>query len=144
VSAVAAAGAPWVAEVTSQLLPYQVTTATNRYALSLIDALGSLRPVELSRALHLTTSGVSALLDRMEDAGLMARSHQQGEGDRKAVRVTLTPRGTEAAGLRRAALSRHSDRVLAALAQTLRVRVESEGLARLEPEHPKTHVRDAS
>jgi DNA-binding MarR family transcriptional regulator len=142
VRAVAAAGVPWVAEVTSQLLPYRVLTATDRYALSLIDALGSLRPRELSRALHLTTSGVSALLDRMGDAGLTVRTHQPGEGDRKAVRVTLTPHGAGAARLRREALSRHSDRVLNALAQTLRVQIE--GLARVEPDHPRTHVRDAS
>lgn len=144
VSAIAAAGAPWVAEVTSQLLPYRVLTATDRYALSLIDALGSLRPVELSTALHLTTSGVSALLDRMGEAGLTARGHQPGECDRKAVRVTLTPHGTAAARLRRETLSRHSDQVLNALAQALRVRFDSELPARLEPNRPRTNVRDAS
>jgi DNA-binding MarR family transcriptional regulator len=143
VSTVAAAGGPWVAEVTSHLLPYRVLTATDRYALSLVDALGSLRPRELSTALHLTTSGVSALLDRMGDAGLTARTHQSGERDRKAVRVALTPHGTQAARFRREALSHHSDQVLAAFAQTLRVRVETEGLARLEPDRTQTHVLDA-
>jgi len=144
VNVVAAAGSPWVAEVTSRLLPYRVLTATDRYALSLIDALGSLRPVELSRALSLTTSGVSALVDRLGDAGLTTRNHQPGERDRKSVRVTLTPHGIEAARLRREALARHSDQVLAALAQTLRVLGGGEGLPRLEPGRPKARVREAS
>ena len=62
------------------------------------EAPSGLRMQELARAVLLSKSGLTRLVDRMEEAGLVAR--QADASDRRALRVVLTPAGREA--LRRA------------------------------------------
>lgn len=52
-----------------------------------------LTPTELSRATMLTTGAMTNRLDRLESAGLVARSADPG--DRRGVIVSLTPAGRE-------------------------------------------------
>jgi DNA-binding MarR family transcriptional regulator len=50
-----------------------------------------LRPTELTSALMLTSSGTTKRLDRLEQAGLIARAPDPG--DRRGTLITLTPAG---------------------------------------------------
>ena len=50
-----------------------------------------LRPTEFSRALMLTSSGTTKRLDRLEEAGLIARAPDPE--DRRGTLITLTPAG---------------------------------------------------
>jgi DNA-binding MarR family transcriptional regulator len=52
-----------------------------------------LRPTEFSGALMLTSSGTTKRLDRLEQAGLIAR--EPDPDDRRGTRITLTPAGRE-------------------------------------------------
>ncbi|HEY3547562.1 MAG TPA: MarR family transcriptional regulator [Propionicimonas sp.] len=142
VAGLAAAGAPYVADVTTRLLPFGAASGTDRHALTILNACGSQRPVELAVALSLTTSGVSALLDRLETAGLVQRRHGSADSDRKAVEVSLTDRGAEAAQITLDEVSRHADRMMGALAATLKVRPEADGWNTRQT--PQTRSRSAS
>ncbi|GGZ26928.1 MarR family transcriptional regulator [Streptomyces inusitatus] len=53
----------------------------------------TLSPRELSATLMLTTGGMTGRLDKLEKAGLLARSPDPS--DRRGLRVTLTARGLE-------------------------------------------------
>ena len=54
-------------------------------------AQGSMRVGDLARALRVTVGGTSKLVDRIEEAGLIAR--EPDPGDRRASRVALTTAG---------------------------------------------------
>jgi DNA-binding MarR family transcriptional regulator len=56
----------------------------------------SLRPIELQESVALTSGGTSKLLDRLEEAGLVARLSSKPSGDRRGVRVALTKKGRSA------------------------------------------------
>jgi len=81
--------------MSSVLVPYWGPNATDRYALTLIDALAPVRPVQLARALHLTAGGVSGVLDHLQDAGAIVKRQLPRDTDRKSVHVSLTIRGAE-------------------------------------------------
>jgi DNA-binding MarR family transcriptional regulator len=52
-------------------------------------------PKQLSEALAMVAPAVTVLLDRLENRGLIERT--RSDSDRRALRVTLTPAGTELA-----------------------------------------------
>jgi DNA-binding MarR family transcriptional regulator len=60
---------------------------------------GQLRPVEIQEIAGLSSGGVTKLLDRMEDLGLISRAHGQVASDRRAITVTLTDDGRRIARL---------------------------------------------
>jgi DNA-binding MarR family transcriptional regulator len=62
-----------------------------------LDLHGPTRPTELRTLLGFSSGGVSRLLERLEDEGLVIRSLGAVAGDRRAVVVRLTPAGTRAA-----------------------------------------------
>jgi DNA-binding MarR family transcriptional regulator len=62
--------------------------------LSSIDLHGPQRPSDLSKLTGLSTGGLSKLLDRMEQLGAIRRERGVVAGDRRAVLVSLTDRGT--------------------------------------------------
>ena len=53
----------------------------------------ALRPSDLTGTLMLTSSGTTKRLDKLEEAGLIARGPDPN--DRRAVLITLTPRGKD-------------------------------------------------
>jgi DNA-binding MarR family transcriptional regulator len=61
--------------------------------LSSIDLFGSQRPSDLARLTELSTGGISKLLDRMQELGVVRRQPGSVRGDRRGVLVTLTDRG---------------------------------------------------
>lgn len=116
-----AAGGPYVSELASRLLPFGRLTSTQRTALVFVDAFGPRRPVQLASELALTSGGISVVLDHLESVALVKRQRSSTGGDRKAVTVTLTPSGKRAVATVCEVFLRHSDQLLAAMAQTIRV-----------------------
>ena len=66
---------------------------TELRALGRIMVAGSLSPKQLAEALDLTTGTVTALLDRLERAGLVARTPHPR--DRRMLQISLTPLGRD-------------------------------------------------
>lgn len=62
-------------------------------ALSRISSEASMTPKQLAEALDLTTGTVTALIDRLENAGYVRRSAHPN--DRRSLQVELTPAGAE-------------------------------------------------
>lgn len=60
---------------------------------------GPMRPGQLRRATGMSTGGTTKLLDRIEQAGLIARVLGPVDGDRRAVSIVLTGRGRTFAAL---------------------------------------------
>src|SRR4051794_17538607 len=69
---------------------------TELRALSRINAAQSLSPKQLAESLDLTTGTVTALLDRLERAGLVTRTPHPR--DRRMLQIELTPLGQERYG----------------------------------------------
>lgn len=114
------AGAAYVDDVTSILQPFGVDDFAQRMALVLIGEREQVRPSHLAHELHLSSGAVSALLDRLEAAALIRRRHDLVSGDRRAVVVSLSPRGRQAVRATIGVFSRHADQLLGALTLTLR------------------------
>ena len=66
IQSLTAAGTPYVSELVSRLLPFGRLTWTQRSALTLVDAFGPQRPVQLAAELSLTSGGISVVLDHLE------------------------------------------------------------------------------
>lgn len=56
---------------------------------------GPRRPAEIQLLTGLTSGGVTKLLDRMEELGVIERTFGMVPGDRRAILVTLTPLGED-------------------------------------------------
>ena len=70
-------------------------TATQLNVLKLLEEIGELSLSELSRLLAAQNSSVSCIVDRMVQAGLVAR--EQSPDDRRVWRIRMTPKGEEIA-----------------------------------------------
>ena len=119
----ASTGAAFAADVDATLTPLGVVEASDRMALSLIHDRGPLRPRDLTQALELTPAGVAGLLDRLERHGMLRRTQADDASDGRAVLVSLTPAGEDAAVLMLRILDQHADetaRVFALAAITRR------------------------
>jgi len=81
----------------------------------------SLRPSEFASALMLTSSGTTKRLDRLEQAGLIARAPDPG--DRRGTLITLTPAGHELIDSITAAHLENEARLLSALTDDERRRL---------------------
>lgn len=119
-AALAGAGADYVDDVQNAIAPFGVTHFADRHTIGLLREHGGLRPSELASTLHVTTGGVSQLLDRLEGSDLVRRTHPT-DGDRRTVVVTLTDRGDQAAAVLLDCLDRHLSSICAGLALTTRV-----------------------
>ena len=93
----ARAGAPYIDEVMTVAPAFGLGSGTDRAALMLIYHDRAVRPSTLSSALHLTTGGTTLLLRRLERADLVRRHRPDDAVDRRAVLVSCTSRGEEAA-----------------------------------------------
>lgn len=58
-----------------------------------LDLEGPLRPNEIAELEHMTTGGISKLLDKLESDGLVERQRGAIEADQRAVLVAITPEG---------------------------------------------------
>lgn len=84
-----------MSRVLADELDTQVEMPLERYEILLILAgAGSMRPSELADRRHLSRSGATRLVDRLERDGLVERrSH---DGDRRGTALALTPEGEAA------------------------------------------------
>jgi DNA-binding MarR family transcriptional regulator len=80
-----------------------------------------LRPTEFSNALMLTSSGTTKRLDRLEQAGLVARTPDPG--DRRGTLITLTAAGRELVDAASEAHLANEHRLLGALSEGERERL---------------------
>jgi DNA-binding MarR family transcriptional regulator len=80
-----------------------------------------LRPSELTNALMLTSSGTTKRLDRLEQAGLIAR--EPDPDDRRGTLITLTPAGRKLIDTATVAHLENERRILSALTDADRKRL---------------------
>jgi DNA-binding MarR family transcriptional regulator len=66
-------------------------TATQLNALKLLQSVGDLSLSDLSKKMSATNSAITGLVDRMVEAGLVAR--EQSAEDRRVWKIKLTPEG---------------------------------------------------
>jgi DNA-binding MarR family transcriptional regulator len=66
-------------------------TATQLNALKLLQSVGDLSLSDLSKRMAATNSAITGLVDRMVEAGLVAR--EQSTEDRRVWKIKLTPEG---------------------------------------------------
>lgn len=78
---------------------------------------GPLRPRELQALAGLTSGGMTKQLDRFEEMGLIQRTHGGVAGDRRAILVSLTPRGLDLATHLASVVDAHVDDTRHLLAQ---------------------------
>lgn len=90
--------------------PYVVRNSPMATLMELVD--GPLRPVELAERVGMTSGGMTKVIDRLEERGLLERDHEVEE-DGRGVLVSLTTEGR-----------RTAERVLDSLVPTLRKAVE--------------------
>lgn len=115
VIAMALAGARFVVDVRDALAPFGPLDASDRFTLALLYARGTQRPGQLAEELRFAPSGMSGVLARLEDAALISRTHDHRPDDRRAVLVTLTPRGRSAANIMVEVCGQHAAEIGAAL-----------------------------
>lgn len=117
VAQLATAGQAYIDEVTPVLASFGVHDASQRYALTLLLDRAIMRPSDLAEELGLSSSGASDLIARLESAGIVRRDHDF-PSDRRAVSVSLTARGVQAATAKVDVFARHVRTVMAPLAAT--------------------------
>lgn len=74
-----------------------------------LDVEGKLRPRRIAELTGISPSGVTKLIDRLENNGLVVRQVGTVPGDRRGTRIVLTPQGQHVAGELAEALAEHMD-----------------------------------
>jgi DNA-binding MarR family transcriptional regulator len=99
------------AELVAALGRIELTETGGVLVLSALARRGPLRPREIQEITMLSSGGTTNQLDRLAGLGLVTRSHDLVEGDRRAVLVALAPRGREVVDLVAATLARHVEAI---------------------------------
>jgi MarR family transcriptional regulator for hemolysin len=113
----------WRRAADLRLLPFDLTEATWLPLLRIARAPTPPRQKDLAAAMFVDGSSVVRLLDNLEQAGLIQR--KEGETDRRAKTIHLTPRG----------------RSIADKAETVARRVRQDALAGLSDRDIETTIR---
>jgi MarR family transcriptional regulator for hemolysin len=113
----------WRRSADLRLQPYDLTEATWLPLLRIARAPAPPRQKDLAAAMFVDGSAVVRLLDNLEQAGLIQR--KEGETDRRAKTIHLTPRG----------------RAIADKAETVARRVGQDALAGLSDKELETTMR---
>jgi MarR family transcriptional regulator for hemolysin len=113
----------WRRAADLRLQPFDLTEATWLPLLRIARAPAPPRQKDLAAALFVDGSSVVRLLDNLEQAGLIQR--REGETDRRAKTIHLTPRG----------------RAIADRAETVARRVRQDALAGLSDRDIETTIR---
>ena len=120
VAELARVGAAYVEDVTHALAPFSVHEFADRFTLALIFLYGEQRPTQIADELGFTLSGTSGVLTRLESAGLITRRHDVTAGDRRVVKLELTPRGEESVLVQLETFINHAPVLVSALRLTWR------------------------
>jgi DNA-binding MarR family transcriptional regulator len=86
-----------------------------------LDVEGRLRPSDIRKLTGLSSSGVTKLLDRLEQLGLVTRDFGTVRGDKRGSHVTLTPEGRVVAGQLADGLASQMDSVRTAVTELQRL-----------------------
>ena len=105
----------------------ELTKNANVAVLADLWVTGARRPAEIQLLTGLSSGGVTKLLDRMEELGVVQRAFGKVPGDRRAILVTLTPRGEQVASSLADGLLGHLGPLRAALATTFELIDEAQG-----------------
>ncbi|SEN92502.1 MarR family transcriptional regulator, transcriptional regulator for hemolysin [Rhodospirillales bacterium URHD0017] len=122
-SVVSRAARQWRRAADLGLRPFDLTEATWLPLVHIARAPAPPRQKDLAASLSLDASSVVRLLDNLEAAGLIQR--KEGEHDRRAKIITLTPRG----------------RAIADKVETVARRIRSDALVGLSDKDIETTVR---
>lgn len=122
-SLLARAARQWRRAADLRLQPYALTEATWLPLIRIARAPTPPRQKDLAESMSLDGSSVVRLLDNLEAAGLVQR--KEGEHDRRAKVIVLTPRG----------------RAIADQVETISRRVRGDALAGLAPKDIDTTIR---
>ncbi len=79
--------------------------------LTSLDLSGPQRPAGIIALPGMTSGGVTKVLDRLEEQGLIARRYGEVEGDRRGTELMLTPKGEQVAAGLAAAIASQADAV---------------------------------
>ena len=112
-------GTRYAEDADSVLATFGLTTRHERFAICFLRASGRMIPSQLADELGVAGSTVTALLDCLDDLGLVAREHPNRDGDRRTVQVTLTRKGRRAADAFLPLFHRHTPDALDVFALTL-------------------------
>lgn len=82
-----------------------------------LDIDGPQRPADIAALTGMSSGGVTKLLDRLEQQGLLAREHGRIGGDRRAIRISLTPTGKDVADRMAASMASRMSVLREALAE---------------------------
>ena len=107
-------------DLTHALAPFSVHEFADRFTLALIFLYGEQRPTQIADELGFTLSGTSGVLTRLESAGLITRRHDVTAGDRRAVKLELTPRGEDSVLVQLETFINHAPVLVSALRLTWR------------------------
>ena len=119
-------GVAYVDDVTAVMRPLGPLEWRERFVMALIHEHGELRPATLASSLRMSSSGTSTLLDRLEALGLVRRTQGPDAGDRRAVLVSLTPKGARTSEAALDVLERHASDLADAMASAL-IRPRADG-----------------
>ena len=87
-------GRTWTNSI-NRSVGFDVSDNQSIVLLSRLAIDGTMRPGEIAELAGLSSGGVTKLVTRLEKQGLVSRSHDSVPDDRRAVLVSLTPRGEE-------------------------------------------------
>ncbi len=74
------------------------TTNVEVMVITSLDLLGPQRPTDVIELTGMTSGGVTKVLDRLENSGLIVREYGRVKGDRRGTRLVLTAEGQRVAG----------------------------------------------
>ena len=103
---------------------------------------GSMRPSGIARATGLSSGGVSALLERLENAGLLSRGPGQVPGDRRGVVVRLTDDGEATMDIVASLVSEFVERLFRDLRPLIELRARRGAIRPAAPLLPPLRVPD--
>lgn len=113
------AGGPYVDDVVVALEGRGESDFVARSAVALLLHHRAMRPSQLGAILGLSSSSVTALLDRLERAGSLRRRYGHVAEDRRAVVVELTAQGRRASRIQLEVFGRHAEQLGHAMALSL-------------------------
>ena len=87
--------------------------------ISSLDLMGPQRPADILALTGMSSGGVTRVLDRLEEAGLMVREFGRVPGDRRGTRLVLTPEGHRIASELAAGLTSRMDVIREAITELL-------------------------
>lgn len=82
-----------VSEALSELTEGDIVSNVSIVTLCVLDLEGPQRPTDIQERTRLSSGGVTKLVDRLQEAGLVTRAYGTVPGDNRGVLVSISDRG---------------------------------------------------